>query len=51
MHGTYGEDGSLQGLFELLDVAYLHARDLVLDWPRYLLNYLVEFFRKLVRHV
>ncbi len=25
VHGTYGEDGSLQGLFELLDVAYVGA--------------------------
>ncbi len=23
IHGTFGEDGSLQGLFELLDVAYV----------------------------
>lgn len=25
VHGTFGEDGSLQGLFELLDVAYVGA--------------------------
>jgi D-alanine-D-alanine ligase len=25
LHGTFGEDGTLQGLFELMDVAYVGA--------------------------
>lgn len=33
------------------DVAYLHARDLVIDWQRYSLNWLIEFSRKILRKV
>ena len=25
LHGTYGEDGTLQGLFEMADIAYVGA--------------------------
>ncbi len=49
-HRFYGVSVFKRG-FGGEDVAYLHARDLVLNWPRYLLNYLIEFFRKLTRHV
>lgn len=33
------------------DVEYLHAQDLVINYPRYLLNYIIESFRKRVRGV
>lgn len=33
------------------DVAYLHAQDLVINWPRYSLNLVVEAARKRVRRV
>lgn len=33
------------------DFEYLHAQDLIINKPRYLLNYLVESFRKTIRRV
>ena len=33
------------------DMAYLHARDLVIDWPRYILAYSIEYVRKLRRRL
>lgn len=33
------------------EVGYLHAQDLVVDWPRYVLNYLVETIRKIGRRL
>lgn len=33
------------------DFEYLHAQDLIINKPRYLLNYLIESFRKIVRRV
>lgn len=31
------------------DIAYLHARDLVISWPKYAINWLIETFRKVSR--
>jgi lipid II:glycine glycyltransferase (peptidoglycan interpeptide bridge formation enzyme) len=33
------------------DFEYLHAQDLIINYPRYLVNYLVEFLRKKFRNV
>jgi len=33
------------------DVEYLHAQDLVINYPRYLLNYVIESIRKKIRNV
>jgi lipid II:glycine glycyltransferase (peptidoglycan interpeptide bridge formation enzyme) len=33
------------------DFEYLHAQDLIINKPKYLLNYLIESFRKIVRRV
>lgn len=33
------------------DFEYLHAQDLIINYPRYLFNYLVEFLRKKIRRV
>ena len=33
------------------DLEYLHAQDLVINYPRYLINYIVEKARKYLRHV
>lgn len=33
------------------DIEYLHAQDLIINYPRYLFNYLVEFLRKKIRKV
>lgn len=33
------------------DVEYLHAQDLVVNWPKYLLNLVVELARKKIRRV
>jgi lipid II:glycine glycyltransferase (peptidoglycan interpeptide bridge formation enzyme) len=33
------------------DFEYLHAQDLIINKPRYLLNYLIESFRKIIRRV
>ncbi|MBI2330369.1 peptidoglycan bridge formation glycyltransferase FemA/FemB family protein [Candidatus Daviesbacteria bacterium] len=33
------------------DFEYLHAQDLIINYPRYLLNYLVELLRKKIRRV
>lgn len=33
------------------DVRYLHAQDLVINYPKYFINYLVETIRKLARNV
>ena len=35
--------------FSGIDVQYLHAQDLIINRPKYLLNYAVETFRKKVR--
>ena len=34
-----------------MDFEYLHAQDLIINYPRYLLNYSVEFLRKKIRRV
>lgn len=34
-----------------VDFEYLHAQDLIINYPRYLFNYLVEFLRKKIRRV
>lgn len=34
-----------------VDFEYLHAHDLIINYPRYLFNYLVEFLRKRIRRV
>ena len=33
------------------DVSYCHARDLVINYPKYLINWLIESFRKYIRRV
>ena len=33
------------------DVEYLHAQDLVLNYPKYLINFLIEMLRKKIRRV
>ncbi|MDO8573838.1 MAG: peptidoglycan bridge formation glycyltransferase FemA/FemB family protein [Candidatus Daviesbacteria bacterium] len=33
------------------DFEYLHAQDLIINYPRYLLNYSIEFLRKKIRRV
>ncbi len=33
------------------DVAYLHARDLILDWPKYVIDWTIETLRKKMRKV
>lgn len=33
------------------DIAYCHAKDLVINYPRYLVNYVIEIFRKWNRKV
>lgn len=33
------------------DFEYLHAQDLIIDYPRYVLNYVIETIRKRVRNV
>ncbi len=33
------------------DIQYLHAQDLIVDYPRYVVNYLIEQVRKVVRRV
>lgn len=33
------------------DVGYLHAQDLIINYPKYMLNFLIEIFRKKVRKV
>jgi lipid II:glycine glycyltransferase (peptidoglycan interpeptide bridge formation enzyme) len=33
------------------DFEYLHAQDLIINKPKYLLNYLIELFRKTIRRV
>lgn len=49
-HRFYGVSVFKRG-FGGEDVAYLHARDLVLDWPKYVVNWTVESIRKWVRKV
>lgn len=49
-HRFYGVSIFKRG-FDGQDFAYLHAQDLVIDHPRYALNYLVENVRKIIRHV
>lgn len=34
-----------------VDFEYLHAQDLIINYPRYLFNYLIEFLRKKIRRV
>lgn len=34
-----------------VDFEYLHAQDLIINYPRYLFNYAVEFLRKKIRRV
>lgn len=34
-----------------VDFEYLHAQDLIINYPRYLLNYSIEFLRKKIRRV
>lgn len=33
------------------DVAYCHARDLIINYPKYIINYVIESLRKLIRKV
>lgn len=33
------------------DFEYLHAQDLIINYPRYIFNYLIEFLRKKIRRV
>lgn len=33
------------------DFEYLHAQDLIIDYPKYLFSYVIEFFRKMARNV
>ena len=49
-HRFYGVSVFKRG-FGGQDVAYLHARDLVLDWSKYVVNWTVELIRKWVRKV
>lgn len=49
-HRFYGVSVFKRG-FRGDDVAYLHAQDLVLNWPRYLPNLLLETYRKRTRHL
>ena len=49
-HRFYGVSVFKRG-FGGQDVAYLHARDLVLDWPKYVVNWTVETVRKKMRKV
>ncbi len=49
-HRFYGVSVFKRG-FRGEDVEYLHARDLVLNWPRYLLNLFVETIRRRTRHL
>ncbi len=49
-HRFYGVSLFKRG-FGGQDVAYLHARDLVIDWPKYAINWLVEILRKKIRNV
>lgn len=34
-----------------VDFEYLHAHDLIINYPRYIFNYLIEFLRKKIRRV
>lgn len=34
-----------------VDVAYLHAQDLIIHYPKYFINYVIEITRKKIRHV
>ncbi len=49
-HRFYGVSVFKRG-FKGSDVEYLHARDLVLNWPKYLPNLGVETIRKYRRHL
>jgi lipid II:glycine glycyltransferase (peptidoglycan interpeptide bridge formation enzyme) len=49
-HRFYGVSVFKRG-FGGEDVAYLHARDLVVNWPKYVVNYVVEALRKWIRKV
>lgn len=49
-HRFYGVSVFKRG-FGGEDVAYLHARDLVIDWPRYAVNWGIETTRKWMRKV
>ncbi len=49
-HRFYGVSVFKRG-FGGQDVAYLHARDLVLDWPGYAVNWGIEMVRKWMRKV
>ncbi len=49
-HRFYGVSVFKRG-FGGQDVAYLHARDLVIDWPRYFGNWAIESFRRRTRRV
>lgn len=33
------------------DIAYLHAQDLIINYPKYFINYIVEWSRRKIRHV
>lgn len=49
-HRFYGISVFKRG-FGGLDFEYLHAQDLILNYPRYAINYIIETIRKRTRHV
>ena len=49
-HRFYGISVFKRG-FGGLDYEYLHAQDLILNYPRYAINYIIETIRKRTRHV
>lgn len=49
-HRFYGVSVFKRG-FGGQDVEYLHARDLIINWPRYLVNWSIEVLRKKIRNV
>ena len=49
-HRFYGLSIFKRG-FGGVDFEYLHARDLIINRPRYLINFVVENLRKRIRHV
>lgn len=49
-HRFYGVSVFKRG-FGGQDVAYLHAKDLVVNWPGYIANWVIETVRKCVRRV
>jgi len=49
-HRFYGVSIFKRG-FGGVDFEYLHAQDLILNYPRYAINYIIETIRKRTRHV